>query len=104
MLRSQQAATDKSCICTIYPSKPARENSLSNTQSRSIPFDQRVHSCNQREMSGPAILEVRQLTKDYASGGGTLHVLKEISFSLAASDSCAILGPSGSGKTTLLSL
>jgi putative ABC transport system ATP-binding protein len=55
-------------------------------------------------MSGPAILEVRRLTKDYASGEGTLHVLKEISFSLAASDSCAILGPSGSGKTTLLSL
>src|SRR5437867_714087 len=55
-------------------------------------------------MTGSVILEVRRLTKHYASGGSILHVLKEISFSLAGSDTCAILGPSGSGKTTLLGL
>jgi putative ABC transport system ATP-binding protein len=51
-----------------------------------------------------SILEVRQLTKSYPNGGGSLTVLKEISFNLEAGSSCAIVGPSGSGKTTLLGL
>jgi putative ABC transport system ATP-binding protein len=55
-------------------------------------------------MSETAILSVQRLTKSYPSGEGTLTVLKDISFSLAPGDSCAILGPSGSGKTTLLGL
>ncbi len=55
-------------------------------------------------MTGPMILEVRELTKSYLSVGGALTVLKEISFSLPASATCAVLGPSGSGKSTLLGL
>ena len=55
-------------------------------------------------MNHGTILDVRQLTKSYPNGGGTLAVLKEISFSLATGATCAILGPSGSGKTTLLGL
>jgi putative ABC transport system ATP-binding protein len=50
------------------------------------------------------MLEVRALTKSYRSGGDTLTVVKDISFSLAAGASCAIVGPSGSGKTTLIGL
>jgi len=50
------------------------------------------------------ILEARRLTKSYVSGASTLTVVKEISFSLAAASSCAIVGPSGSGKTTLIGL
>ena len=50
------------------------------------------------------MLDVRGLTKSYASGGSQLTVLKDIEFSLRAGDSCAIVGPSGSGKTTLLGL
>jgi putative ABC transport system ATP-binding protein len=50
------------------------------------------------------MLEVRGLTKSYRSGNDTLTVVKEISFSLAAGASCAIVGPSGSGKTTLIGL
>jgi putative ABC transport system ATP-binding protein len=50
------------------------------------------------------MLEVRGLTKSYPSAAGTLTVLKDITFSLAAGATCAILGPSGSGKTTLLGL
>jgi len=33
-----------------------------------------------------------------------LTVLSEVSFSLPAASTCAIVGPSGSGKTTLLGL
>ena len=50
------------------------------------------------------VLDVHQLTKTYRSGDGQLTVLREVSFSLAAGATCAIVGPSGSGKTTLLGL
>jgi putative ABC transport system ATP-binding protein len=50
------------------------------------------------------ILDVQRLTKSFPSVTGTLTVLKEISFSLHAAATCAIVGPSGSGKTTLLGL
>ncbi len=55
-------------------------------------------------MTSPAILDVRNLTKSYATAAGQLTVLKEISFVLAPRATCSILGPSGSGKTTLLGL
>jgi putative ABC transport system ATP-binding protein len=55
-------------------------------------------------MTGPMILEVRALAKSYPSGEGLLTVLKEITFSLPAGATCAVLGPSGSGKSTLLGL
>ena len=50
------------------------------------------------------ILEAKALTKSYRSGEGSLTVLKDVSFSVPAGGSCAIVGPSGSGKTTLLGL
>ena len=50
------------------------------------------------------ILNVRNLSKSYQSGGRTLTVLHEVSFTLRAGDTFAIVGPSGSGKTTLLGL
>jgi putative ABC transport system ATP-binding protein len=50
------------------------------------------------------ILNVRNLSKSYQSGGRTLTVLHEVSFTLQAGDTFAIVGPSGSGKTTLLGL
>jgi putative ABC transport system ATP-binding protein len=55
-------------------------------------------------MSDRTILDVHDLTKSYPSGNGTLTVLREISFSLDAGSTCAVIGPSGSGKTTLLGL
>ena len=50
------------------------------------------------------ILDVRSLTKSYATGAGRLTVLRNISFTLEQGATCSILGPSGSGKTTLLGL
>jgi putative ABC transport system ATP-binding protein len=55
-------------------------------------------------VSADAILAARGLTKSYPTGGGVLTVLHEVTFSLAAASTCAIIGPSGSGKTTLLGL
>lgn len=50
------------------------------------------------------ILNVEQLGKTYASGNKSLTVLDEVSFSITAGETFAIVGPSGSGKTTLLGL
>src|SRR6266481_4750245 len=55
-------------------------------------------------MSDYSILHVQGLTKSYSSGNGTLTVLRDVTFSLAAGSTCAVVGPSGSGKTTLLGL
>jgi len=55
-------------------------------------------------VNSSSILEVRQLTKSYPNGSGSLTVVKDISFTIEAGSTCAIVGPSGSGKTTLLGL
>jgi putative ABC transport system ATP-binding protein len=55
-------------------------------------------------MSVQSILNVQRLTKTYPTAAGPLTVLHEVSFSLPAGGTCAIVGPSGSGKTTLLGL
>jgi putative ABC transport system ATP-binding protein len=55
-------------------------------------------------VSSSAILEVQRLSRTYRTTGESLTVLHDISFTLTAGDTCAIVGPSGSGKTTLLGL
>jgi putative ABC transport system ATP-binding protein len=50
------------------------------------------------------ILNVANLGKTYQSAGKTLTVLDQITFSVKAGSTNAIVGPSGSGKTTLLGL
>jgi len=51
-----------------------------------------------------SLLRLQHVSKTYQNGTGTLTVLNDISFSLAAGATCAVVGPSGSGKTTLLGL
>lgn len=50
------------------------------------------------------ILEVKSLSKGYASGSEQLTVLHDINFNVAQGEMFSIVGPSGSGKTTLLGL
>ena len=50
------------------------------------------------------MLEVRDVSKSFATGAGTLPVLRDVSFALEPDARMAIMGPSGSGKSTLLAI
>jgi putative ABC transport system ATP-binding protein len=50
------------------------------------------------------ILKLSNVSKTYSPAGKTLHILSDVSFSVEARSTMAIVGPSGSGKTTLLGL
>jgi len=50
------------------------------------------------------VLDVREITKSYATSAGPLRVLDGVSFTLAAGQRMAIMGPSGCGKSTLLAI
>lgn len=50
------------------------------------------------------VLKVDHLSKSYDLGGAHTQVLKDVSFSLGASETLALEGESGSGKSTVLHL
>jgi putative ABC transport system ATP-binding protein len=51
-----------------------------------------------------AVIEIRDLVKDYKLGDVPVHVLKGISLEIERGDFAAIMGPSGSGKSTLMNI
>ena len=50
------------------------------------------------------IVQLENVYKDYAQGREPVHVLHDISMTVAEGEYIAIMGPSGSGKTTLMNL
>jgi putative ABC transport system ATP-binding protein len=55
-------------------------------------------------MSDAIALDANHLSKTYGDGSNALTVLDDVSFTIEAGTTNAIVGPSGSGKTTLLGL
>jgi ABC-type lipoprotein export system ATPase subunit len=49
-----------------------------------------------------SLVRVESLSKAYGEPNARLEVLKDLTVSIDAGETCAILGPSGSGKSTLL--
>ena len=50
------------------------------------------------------MIEVTDLGKFYQTANGTIHAIKNLSFSVSTGEFVAIIGPSGCGKTSLLKL
>ncbi len=57
-----------------------------------------------REPAASDIVAVEHVFKSVVDSTGTLEILRDIDFSLAARETAAIVGASGSGKSTLLSI
>ena len=51
-----------------------------------------------------ALIETRQLTKNFGDSAVQVQVLRGVDLSIQTGEFVAIMGPSGSGKSTLLSI
>jgi putative ABC transport system ATP-binding protein len=50
------------------------------------------------------MLKLDDVSRDFASGSGTVRALRNVTFAVEAGELVAVTGPSGSGKSTLLAV
>jgi putative ABC transport system ATP-binding protein len=51
-----------------------------------------------------ALIELSHVSKDYDTGGGVVHAMRDVSLSIAHGEFVAIVGTSGSGKSTMMNI
>src|SRR4051812_22198745 len=51
-----------------------------------------------------ALITLRRVEKDYESGAGVVHALREVNLDIEQGEFVAIVGTSGSGKSTLMNI
>src|ERR1700745_1435231 len=61
-------------------------------------------SQNSTRPVGPLVIDIENITKDYAMGEETVRALRGVSLQIHRNEYIAIMGPSGSGKSTLMNM
>ena len=54
--------------------------------------------------SGPLVIDIENVTKEYQMGAELIHALRGVSLKIFRNEYLAIMGPSGSGKSTLMNM
>jgi putative ABC transport system ATP-binding protein len=55
-------------------------------------------------VSGAAVIEIRDVTKEYHLGSEVVHALRGVVLTVERNEYAAVMGPSGSGKSTLMNV
>src|ERR1700761_6496211 len=50
------------------------------------------------------LIELAHVSKDYDTGGGIVHAMRDVNLSIAHGEFVAIVGTSGSGKSTMMNI
>ena len=54
--------------------------------------------------SGPIVIDIENITKDYVMGEEIVRALRGVSLQIHTNEYIAVMGPSGSGKSTLMNM